>query len=421
MLVDPPALRAGFLLPAGDGALIEVEGDDNSLHRTAVGKQRHDCEHQPPRLVHPVEGGVFGLGEGPPTAFAAITALFVAMDHEVALSRTTVGAAAPVVTELLVRVHADTHPLFGGQRPNKDAAGPAYSSTQPSSTLPWGATLKAPAGSKVPLALLRSLLLQSVHGAWVSQGRGVAQVVAAFGNGSQDAAHDLAAPRLREVVGEDHLVRCGDGSDPPADVLTEVALELVRAFPVSLEAHVGEDGLTFVLVMSAYYSRLGHGLVGDQGVLDLYGRDPVPGDVHHVVDAARDPVVAILVAPGSVPDEVHPVVDLPVALLVTLRILVEGAEHRRPGPLQNQISVLGAFPDVFHGVAVLVVDVRLDGQEGPRGAAGLGRGDARQRGDQDHAGFRLPPRVHDGAAPAADVLVVPLPGPGVDRLANRPE
>src|ERR687889_1431313 len=35
------------------------------------------------------------------------------------------------------------HPLFGGQRPNKDAAGPAYSSTQPSSTLPWGATLTA--------------------------------------------------------------------------------------------------------------------------------------------------------------------------------------------------------------------------------------------------------------------------------------
>src|SRR5215218_7295555 len=34
------------------------------------------------------------------------------------------------------------HPLFGGQRPNKDAPGPAYSSTQPSSTLPWGATVE---------------------------------------------------------------------------------------------------------------------------------------------------------------------------------------------------------------------------------------------------------------------------------------
>jgi hypothetical protein len=30
--------------------------------------------------------------------------------------------------------------LFGGQRPNKDGAGPARSSTQPSSTIPWGAT-----------------------------------------------------------------------------------------------------------------------------------------------------------------------------------------------------------------------------------------------------------------------------------------
>src|SRR5215203_2553833 len=89
MLVDPPALRAGFLLPAGDGALIEVEGDDNSLHRTAVGKQRHDCEHQPPRLVHPVEGGVFGLGEGRLTAIAAITALFVAMPMLSALARPT--------------------------------------------------------------------------------------------------------------------------------------------------------------------------------------------------------------------------------------------------------------------------------------------------------------------------------------------
>src|SRR5829696_8663027 len=140
MLVDPPALRAGFSLPAGDGALIHIEGDDNSLHRTAVGKQRHDCEHQPPRFVHPVKGGVFGLGGGPLTEYTAITALLLAMDHEVALSRTTVGAAAPVVTELPLRVHADTHPLSGGQRPNKDAAGPVYSSTQPSSTLPWDAT-----------------------------------------------------------------------------------------------------------------------------------------------------------------------------------------------------------------------------------------------------------------------------------------
>src|SRR5215210_3941271 len=32
------------------------------------------------------------------------------------------------------------HPLSGGQSPNNDGAGPACSSTQPSSTFPWGAT-----------------------------------------------------------------------------------------------------------------------------------------------------------------------------------------------------------------------------------------------------------------------------------------
>jgi hypothetical protein len=52
--------------------------------------------------VYPVEGGVFGLGEGLPTAFAAITALLLAMDHYVVLTAAAVGAAALVVTELLV-------------------------------------------------------------------------------------------------------------------------------------------------------------------------------------------------------------------------------------------------------------------------------------------------------------------------------
>src|SRR5687767_5292509 len=56
MLMYPPALQAGFLLPAGDGALIEVEGGHDGLHRTAVSKQRNHREYQPLRLVYSVEG-----------------------------------------------------------------------------------------------------------------------------------------------------------------------------------------------------------------------------------------------------------------------------------------------------------------------------------------------------------------------------
>jgi hypothetical protein len=137
--VEPFALQTGLPLPAGDGALIEIEGGDDGLHRAAVGKQRHDCEHQPLRLVHPIEGGVSSRREGATASLTLVSALFSAMDHYVSLARTTVGAAASVVTPLSVRVHADTL-LFGGQRPNKGAAGPARSSTQPSSTVPWGAT-----------------------------------------------------------------------------------------------------------------------------------------------------------------------------------------------------------------------------------------------------------------------------------------
>src|SRR5215210_470624 len=108
MLVHPPALGAGFSLPASDGAFVEIEGCDNSLQWATVGKQRHDYNHQPLRLVPPVEGGVGGLGEGAPTALALVAALLLGVDHDVSFAGTAVGAAASVVAPSLVRVHADS-------------------------------------------------------------------------------------------------------------------------------------------------------------------------------------------------------------------------------------------------------------------------------------------------------------------------
>src|SRR6202023_3167741 len=49
----------------------------------------------------------------------------------------------------------------------------------------------------------------------------------------------------------------------------------------------------------------------------------------------------------------------------------------------------------------------------------LRRGDAGQRRDHDRAGLGLPPGVDDRAATLADDLVVPEPGLGIDRLADR--
>ena len=53
------------------------------------------------------------------------------------------------------------------------------------------------------------------------------------------------------------------------------------------------------------------------------------------------------------------------------------------------------------------------------GGARLGGGRPRQRGDQDTAGFGLPPGIDDRACAFADMGVVPVPGFRVDRLTDR--
>src|SRR3712207_4843185 len=125
----------------------------------------------------------------------------------------------------------------------------------------------------------------------------------------------------------------------PAHLLVEFLDELVRAFLVTFEDYVGYYRLPLVLVMSADDGGLGNSVVGDQGALDLGRGDPVPRDVHHVVDAARDPVVAVLVALGAVAGEVDVPVLLPVSLPVALGVFVEGAQHAWPGPLHDQVAL----------------------------------------------------------------------------------
>ena len=66
--------------------------------------------------------------------------------------------------------------------------------------------------------------------------------------------------------------------------------------------------------------------MADQGVLDLGGRDPVPGDVHDVVDAAEQPQVAVLVALGAVAGEVPAGEPLPVGLDESLVVALDAAQ-----------------------------------------------------------------------------------------------
>ena len=152
----------------------------------------------------------------------------------------------------------------------------------------------------------------------------------------------------------------------------------------------------------------------DEGALDLVRADAVPGDVHHVVDPAEQPVVAVGVPLRAVAGEVHAGKAAPVDFLKPLGVLVERARHRRPRLLEDQVTAV-------RGVALLVDDVGFDAWKRARRRARLQRGERGKRRDHDRAGLGLPPGVDDRAAAAPDVLVVPDPGFGIDRLADRAE
>src|SRR5206468_4941316 len=131
-------------------------------------------------------------------------------------------------------------------------------------------------------------------------------------------------------------------------------------------------------------------------------------------DAAEEPEVAVLVALGPVAGEVDVVVLRPVLLHEAVGIAPDPAQHPRPGLAEHEVAGLRRAP-------LLVQDLGVDAGERQRRGAGLERGEAGQRRDQDVARLGLPPRVPHRAAPAAADLPVPDPGLRVDRLADRAE
>src|SRR5918994_1118368 len=283
-----------------------------------------------------------------------------------------------------------------------------------------GGAWKAPPrfGRLSPFALaLVAGLLEFVYDGGIGEGCDIPKVVLALGHTAEDAAHDLAASRLRQVGGKDDLLGPSVRANGFPDLVVELLDELFASLSVALQDHVGYDSLALILVVSPDNGGLRYGLVGDERAFDLHRADTVPRDVHHVVYSACDGVVTILILLGSVLDEVLVAEPLPIGLTVTLGVLVDRTEHAWPGPGDDQVPLSGAFDRVV----VIVVDVDEDAGERPGGAARLGRRDAWERRDHDATGLRLPPRIHDGAPSAPDVLVVPLPRPRVDGLAHGTE
>ena len=99
------------------------------------------------------------------------------------------------------------------------------------------------------------------------------------------------------------------------------------------------------------------------------------GDVHHVVDAAEEPEVAVLVDAGAVAGEVEAGEALPVGRTVPGLVAEDAAGHRGPRPVEDEVAAALLDP-----LALLVDDAGGDARERLRGRAGLRRRDARAAG-----------------------------------------
>src|SRR3954467_6979241 len=114
----------------------------------------------------------------------------------------------------------------------------------------WGAPPRSGRSLVLFLLALLHLTLELLHDVRVAERRDVAELLA-LGDVAQQAAHDLARARLRQVVGPDDAVRRCELADPLGDLVADVVDEVVVALGVAFERRDGRDRLPGVLVALA--------------------------------------------------------------------------------------------------------------------------------------------------------------------------
>src|SRR5258708_14162444 len=95
-----------------------------------------------------------------------------------------------------------------------------------------------------------------------------------------------------------------------------------------------------------HHGGLGHRGMVDQRAFHFHRPDAVARDVEHVVHAAEDPEVAVLVALGSVAREVNVLPLAPVHAAVALIVAPDGPRHTWPRRRDRQAATphLTALP-----------------------------------------------------------------------------
>src|SRR5207237_8777308 len=136
-----------------------------------------------------------------------------------------------------------------------------------------------------------------------------------------------------------------------------------------LQGYECRNRLALQFVRTADHGSFRDSFMGNQGGLDFHSTQAVAGNVDDVVDASHNPEISVFVFAGAVAGEVDPRNLRPVLLHVTVGIAIDGAQHSRPGLLEDEESA-GAERD---RLAVHGDDFGNNAGEWSRGRAWLGR------------------------------------------------
>src|SRR5436190_7336446 len=119
--------------------------------------------------------------------------------------------------------------------------------------------------------------------------------------------------------------------------------------------------------------------MADQCAFDFSSSNAMASDVEHIVNAADDPEIAVLVLPATVAGEVTALDLAPINFLVTFWVAPEAAEHGRPRFAQYEFAAAISR----HRLAQIINHFGQNAEEREGTGTGFGWDRARQWRDQD--------------------------------------
>src|SRR5262249_52188646 len=96
-----------------------------------------------------------------------------------------------------------------------------------------------------------------------------------------------------------------DRADLFAHPILEFAAHVLARLLTDFQRHEGVDALALNVVREADDGGFRYARVPHKRALHFRRAEAVAGDVDHVIDAAGDPVIAVLVTPAAIAGEIH--------------------------------------------------------------------------------------------------------------------